>query len=418
MTSSSTLVDVKKAHSPLGASSSYRWFECPGSIFLISNLPPSTPSHYALEGTEAHTYLADILLGKTRLELIPEKFKEPLRIALDVIRTQIADAKVGDPRLKPVERGLLYVEKRFDLSHIHTGLYGTADIVIVDKIKKLLTVADYKHGSGIAVSVENNSQLLYYALGAYTSLESQNTIEKIKLQIIQPRIQYSDPVQSWEITPVELFDFAFELKEKAIATEKEDAALKQGEHCRFCPAINFCPEVKKLALLEAANDFKEEISLDVEDKKVNLKVPSTGAEYKKALNWLPTLQAWIKAVKEGSYRYAMQGEKIPGYKLVEKRKTRRWIDDSEMVALLEKHNFKEDEIFEPRKVKSVAQFEKQLPSKNDRDFLQSFIIAESSGLALVDIHDKREAIEIDPLKLAQLDFQNQKHLNEEDETNE
>ena len=43
--------------------------------------------------------------------------------------------------------------------------FGTSDCVIVGNGP--MVIVDYKHGKGVAVSAEDNSQLKCYALGAY-----------------------------------------------------------------------------------------------------------------------------------------------------------------------------------------------------------------------------------------------------------
>lgn len=386
---------IRAAHSTIGASSAYRWFECPGSIRMIKGLPEITPSSYALEGTRAHEYFAKLLTNEMTIKSLPSDLVEPLTLAFDIVRTQLAAARYNDMRVAEEHRGLLLVEKSFDLSHIYDGCYGTADVVILDKYNHTLTVIDYKHGQGISVDVVNNKQLLYYGLGAFTTLADPEFIHKIYLQIIQPRIGTEEIAKTWEITPLELFDFALELRERAEATTKEDAPLKSGDHCKFCPAASVCPELSKLAMLDAASDFAESVEVVVGDEKETLPAPGSLEEFQRALKWVPRIQAWVKAVQSMAYRKMVAGEKIPGFKLVEKRATRKWIDPNEMVTFLQKYNFKDEEIYEPRKVKSPAQIEKGL-NKTDQKLLQNFIVAKSSGLTLVEESDRRPEVTVTP----------------------
>lgn len=53
-----------KQHSIIGASSLYRWGECPGSIRLCKDLPNRT-NEYAELGTLAHDVAEKILRGET-----------------------------------------------------------------------------------------------------------------------------------------------------------------------------------------------------------------------------------------------------------------------------------------------------------------------------------------------------------------
>ena len=59
--------ELQPAHAILGASSSERWFNCPGSVNAIAKLPDkylNLSSPEADEGTLAHEYLAKRCEGK------------------------------------------------------------------------------------------------------------------------------------------------------------------------------------------------------------------------------------------------------------------------------------------------------------------------------------------------------------------
>ena len=87
---------------------------------------------------------------------------------------------------------------------------------------------------------------------------------------------------------------------------------------------------------------------------------------------------------------------MPGYKLVEKRANRKWINETEVSLFLGGLKVGDDDIFEPKKVRTPAQMEKKLPSHYS--MLEKFVTKESSGLVLVPIEDKRPAFKPDAKK--------------------
>lgn len=357
-------------HSKIGASSMYRWSACPGSVRLSEGIE-SKSSKYAEEGTYAHEVAAQMLLGKTITETDPE-ILEAVTLYAETIRADFPD-----------KRDVL-VEHSFDLSSLYPGLFGTADCVLFDPKASLLRVYDYKHGSGIAVEVENNSQLKYYALGALIS--TKFPCKEIEIVIIQPRCSHPDgPVRRHRISSIELIDFAADLVEYAKATEDENAPLSPGDHCRFCPAAGICPALHSTAITQAQAEFSPLLSYDPE-------------KLSKALTWLPALEAYIKSVREFAYQEASHGRIPPGYKLVQKRNSRRWkiADESELVEEL-RSAFKlpANEFYE-HTIKSPAQVEKIL-SKEGKKMLSEFVISESSGQTLALESDKRVSAKPDAL---------------------
>lgn len=350
-------------HSKIGASSLYRWKECPGSVKLSEGIEP-TQSIYAEEGTEAHAFAAELLEGKN--PVIPD---EEMRAA---VSEYVYIVKEDSHHNK------IQVEVRFDLSQIHPGLFGTADAVVYDPISQLLRVYDYKHGKGILVEVQDNPQLKYYGLGAL--LSTKHPCREVELVIVQPRANHSDgAVRRWRFSSFDLVEFAADLKDFAKATEDPNAPLKAGDHCRFCPAAGICPELHKKALAVSQTEFKPSLTYD------RLKLSDT-------LFKLDMLEAYAKSVREFAYNEAEKGRTPPGWKLVPKRATRKWKDDKAAATHLTfECAFDSTEIYEPQKLKSVATIEKLMGKKEFVNCL-SLVEAISSGTTLVPDHDPRQAI--------------------------
>jgi len=106
---------------------------------------------------------------------------------------------------------------------------------------------------------------------------------------------------------------------------------------------------------------------------------------------VPLLKALIERIDAYAYAEVREGRAPEGYKLVEKRATRKWRDEHTVAMELGKLGLTQDELFAPREVKSPAQLEKIERIKGNKEVLAPFIIKESSGLVLVPNDDKRPA---------------------------
>ena len=359
-------------HSPIGASSMHRWAECPGSIKLSEGIPSIT-SPYAEEGTKAHDVAAQWLRGNGKApECDDDEMLEHVKVYVDHVYSHLtADA-------------ILFVEHGFDLSEIHPGAYGTNDAAVYVPSQKLLYVDDLKYGAGKYVKALNNPQLKYYALGAMLELQKHgHAIDTIIMSIVQPRCLTSEgAVRSQTIDAMDLLEFAGDLVVFAKRTAEKDAPLKAGDHCQFCPAMHLCPEIHKVKQMVAKSEFAEG-------------VPAEGTVSQdtlvQALQAVPLLKALIERIDAYAYAEARAGRAPAGYKLVEKRPTRKWRNDETVALELGKLGLTSDDLFEPRKLKSPAQMEKIPTLKNNKELLEPMIVKESSGLVLVPNEDKRQA---------------------------
>lgn len=377
-----------QAHSRIGASSYSRWSKkhggCPASVRLSEGIP-SVSSAYAEEGTEAHALASEILDGyffgkpvnTRRINDASKDMKEAVKVYVDFVKAEAMAAKAA------VKLGHVLIEARFDLTKVAKGAFGTADAIIYDAQKKKLIVADYKHGAGIAVDVEDNLQLMYYGLGAL--LLTGFPCDTVELVIIQPRCEHEDgPIRRFSFSAIELIDFAADLADDALATEDPFAPVVTGKHCRFCPAAPVkCPAIKEKAQAAAKLEFKETKPYNPED-------------LAKALTMIPALEAWMSKVREFAYGEAMHGRLPPGFKSVAKRGTRKWTEPEEkIVAYMADATKRPKEDFYEHKLKSPAQMCK-LGSKQITDGLQPMMVTVSSGYNLVPESDPRPAVKMDP----------------------
>lgn len=365
------------AHSKIGASSYHRWSVCPGSVKLCEKAP-NLSSKYADEGTLAHEIAAAMLLGTYSEE---DVIVEPEPEMLEAVKVYV-DFVIG---LRPTATKIL-VEHQFNLSAIYPGLFGTADAVLYHADKKLLRVIDYKHGAGIAVEVledgEANLQLVYYALGALVSLKLP--VDHVEITIVQPRCPHPNgPIRSHLFNAIELLDFATDLIEAAKRTEEPSAPLVPGDHCGFCNAKGMCPKLHEKSLQLAQEVFSPQLSYD--PKKLS-----------ETLSMLDAVEAWVKGVREFAYAEAQHGRPPPGWKLVQKRATRKWKDEEEARRkLIAKADLNYETAMTLPELKSPAQIEKLIDKKH-KPLLEELVVSVSSGVTLAPETDKRPAISAAP----------------------
>jgi len=363
-------------HSPVGASSGYRWFECPGSVALIATLPPQPSSKYAREGSAAHK-LGEICLTNEN-EFTEDWLGEVIEIDGEEIKVtqgmiNAVDVYIGAIKDDLSTYGLnkrdLIIERSFELPRISKKAAGTNDAFLYVPFQKLI-VYDYKHGAGVWVDVVNNIQLLYYALGAVADLD----VDEVELVIVQPRC--GDPenaVRRWRIPMAALDEFAKELTEKIKATEDPKAPRRPGKHCKFCTATLVCPEILNKRDMMAQQDFESE--------KRDLTVEKIG----QLLKEVDIVKNFITTLENHAFELAESGKEIPGFKLVKKRSNRTWIDSNEVISLFSERYG--DRIYN-KSLLSPAKLEKIVGKKS----VYSLTEQKDTGNKLVSNTDKGEAV--------------------------
>lgn len=369
-------------HSRFGASSSERWLNCPGSV-RASEGCHDEPSVYAQEGTALHAVAALCLTNEQdALEYvdrtiegvdIDEEHAEAVQVYVDTIRAD--KARAG---------GKLLIERRFHLAFLHPEFFGTSDCGRIGS-DGVLTVYDAKFGRGVAVEVAGNSQLAYYALGMAESLPKTIKVEAIELVVIQPRAFHRDgPVRRVRVSHMELLDLCQDLVEAAKLAESPSPSFKAGDWCRWCRAAGTCATLRNFAIDTAQLDFDEDKG--VVPKMGNQTTPNpldlTPEQLAHIISAADIIEDWIHAVRFHSLVMAQGGTEIPGYKLVAKRATRKWRDETEAAGDLSLvFGLDESSIFK-QKLLSPAQVEKLLP-KSERDALETLYSKVSSGNKLV-----------------------------------
>ena len=388
-------------HSDLmGGSSAAKRIHCPGSYALEQGLP-NEESEHAARGTALHQciehYLIhrdgedpDVLVGMDfygwtmTQELIDEKIK-PALAALDEI---IADAG-GDMEF--------LVEVKASLDAVIPGAFGTIDILGKGANGKLYVI-DWKFGDGVPVSPESNYQCGFY--GAAAMYDDSDDVKQlvwgegdrdkllhVSFVIVQPRVGYPDEPdwQKWETTDEWVEQFLDQAVQAYDKIQKPNAPLNEGSWCRWCAAnmAGVCPLKTKGLAVVADNTVK----------------PSQMDEIQLAafLEACDNAEAIIKNVRAFAHGEAERGVKIPGWKLVNKRASRRYNDAAAAEAKLRKMaGVKVGDIMQ-QTLKTPAQLEKALGKKKYETFAKDHVSMVSSGTTLARDTDNRPDVS-DPSK--------------------
>jgi len=366
------------AHASFGASNAKRRMACPGSLKAEEPFPDES-SEYAELGTAAHELGEHCLENNIEdvAQTIGESFNDHVvdDNMATAVQTYVNFVRAMEKEEAPA---LVKLEQRFSLEDIDPPMpmFGTSDCTIYGKRSGNLWVIDYKHGQGVAVDVEDNAQLKYYALGAVLKIGNRAPVNAIHTAIVQPRASHRDgSIRTYSYTKDEILDFGTDLMDAARASLEPDAPLIAGDHCKFCKAAGVCPALRSNALTVAQDDFGA-------IRSVHDLTPEQIGDY---LEKIPLIEEWIKSLRSHAHSTLEAGTSVPGFKLVEKRAVRKWKNNEEVLDWAASENLEDEEIYE-KKIKSPAQMEKLVGKKNVPDDL---ITAVSSGLSMVPDTDRR-----------------------------
>ena len=385
---------MPKAHARLSPSAAVRWINCPGSVALSAVCPPAGSSDYADEGTAAHR-LAEL---KALSGLVPagdqklkqdfdqarasEYFSGEMEEATDYYADRVKE--IYFEGLKRDQATELMVEQRFSLSEWVPECFGTADAVVVGG--DTIEVIDLKYGKGVKVDAVGNPQLRLYGLGAATLFGDLYDFSKVRMTIIQPRL---DHVSTEEMDLTDLVSWAVEtVKPAANEALGKNAHYACGDWCRWCPAKAICRKRAEANLELAKYDFQEPPLLQHDE---------IGEILRKA----EELQKWAADVQAYALEQALAGEHYDGWKLVEGRSVRKYADDLQVAERLKAAGYDEAMLYE-RKLLGLTAMEKLVGKKKLTATLGDLIVKPAGKPVLVPLSDKRE--EINTTESAKADF--------------
>lgn len=381
---------TEKSHALLGPSGFHRWGYCPGSVELEKPFP-NKGSKYARYGTACHE-LGDICLTKQEdaeswigevFHVEGEEFIVDMSMA-DLVNEYVSyvytflDRDAGD---------IILPEQQVPLTHM-TGekdAEGTSDVVGFKKLPSgrwRAVIIDLKTGSGVPVlawdsknpdmprpvhfdagTCEVNGQLAMYGSGTVRKLGLLYDIEDVQLVIIQPPLKIVDDVV---MTMSQLKAFEEQVSIAAGRTQVGNAELVPGDkQCKFCRAKSTCPALRDEVMSTMTSKHKSEFrNLDADPDAMpktlaaDVVVPDNGVALAAAMRSASLVESWLKGVRAEVERRLFDGQKVPGYKIVQGKKgNRAWGDEDAALEALKATRRKIDEIT-TRKIVSPTVAEK------------------------------------------------------------
>lgn len=370
-------------HSLFAPSAAHRWLHCAASVAHGQHYP-SGYSDFADEGTAAHT-LAQRALdhGKDAHFFLGEQIQPRTNSKVYVVDDDMANyvqLYLDEIRGRKGADGLLMVEEH---SKYADDQGGTSDAIIVSGDGKTLTIADLKYGMGVKVSAQNNPQMKAYALGAMKKYDLiLDSVEKIVLLIVQPRI---DHIDECELTPDNLIDYEMEVAEAIKKGRHAVALLDCGQKlpeeyyapddkvCRWCPHKVNCDVLRKHVSMTVFNDFAV---LDDAATAAVIGTPKPPAGDKLGALFggaLDMIEDWVRACRAEAERQVIGGMTVIGpdglpMKLIEGRAGNRSWTEPDVVIGLASGLLPRDKVFNPETLRTPAQIEKALGKKRKADW--------------------------------------------------
>lgn len=383
------------AHAKLSASGAKRWMSCTPSVAFESQYPNDT-STYAEEGTFAHE-LSELILNYNLNNITKRAFNKKYKELqtnqyysqelMDYVEGYVNNVMefVYTARSK-CKDAVVLLEQRLDFSTWVPEGFGTGDVVIIADGE--LHIIDLKYGKGVPVVAEDNPQLRLYGLGALSEFELLYDIETVKMSIIQPRL---DLLTSSELVVEDLLEWAeTQVKPKAALAMDGQGDFVAGDHCKFCRGKATCRARAEKNLELTKFEFAKPDAL-------------MGEEIGEILKVAGQLSDWIKDVQAYALDQAENhGKKFDGWKLVEGRSNRKYVDEIQVANALKGMGYEEAIIYE-KSLLGITAMEKAIGKKAFAEALGELIIKPSGKPTLVVESDKRP--ELNTANSAKADFE-------------
>ena len=365
-------------HLTIGGSTFARTLACPGWIKASEGLPKSPPGPLARIGSMHHMVQEacqrDGLLPKDCLGMTYSEGGEDLVFSDNDLDT--ADIIYRRTNQLMDELDIEEVEFEPFVQFIEDLAGGSIDVLGLSHDRKVLLVADYKTGQ-VEVSPVENEQLMFYAICAQADPATKDMfkgVEKIILAIIQPTTKAV--VTTWELTPAALRTFRTEVRDAIKKTQGKKPRLVPGPACKWCPAAPYC-KARKAAVIASkalAPEHKESLQASADI--------------------LKEVEAWVASVKAELFTQLSRGLVVDGWKIVDKKGARIWVDEDAAMADLMKANIP-PAIFMKNTLLTAPQTIAALKKAKIEFDLDDHVEFKSSGVTLAPESDGRDAVTAD-----------------------
>lgn len=384
----------ERAHALLSASGASRWMNCTPSARIEEKFPEKEESIFATEGTLAHEF-AELFLLKKYKRIKPAEYKkrlaelqshelysEEMDEEVEKFTTYVSEEYAAAQKVTP--DAVLAIEEKIDYSEYVKEGFGTCDDIIL--VDGTMEVIDLKYGKGVKVFAEENEQLMLYGLGALAAFDMFYNIQKVKLTIVQPRLNHNS---SWEISASDLKAWgAKTVRIKAALAFDGKGVQKAGSWCKWCKAATRCATLAAVNVKIAKHEFKDPHLLN-DDQLLEV------------YHMFDQISGWIKTVADYMLKEALSGKKWAGLKVVEGKSNRKWKEEQSTIDLLKSKGYSLDQIVNS-KIKGIGDIEKLVTKKDFPALLGNHVIKPPGKPALAPLSDKRK--EFNSVEQAKEDF--------------
>ncbi len=381
-------------HSIFAPSSMHRFLSCPASFAETQRIGREASSVYARKGTLKHDAFTKIwplyvqgtlfdevwALCKTLNEQDAEMNREMPWSTEDEQHVLACCDYVKAQLVTCGPRATIEFEQHVSLASWGLpDVWGTADVVIHDPDNQRMIVDDHKFGQGVPVYATDNVQCLIYLAAAATFPLTYN---EYTVCILQPPL---DNFSDFTVDKAGLEQFVNKIHLGIERCKSPDAEFNPStEACKFCVARNTCRARYRLATKEAQDVFS-----------IAQKMPDvTNEEKAKLAKMLTNLEQVKKNLFADIQATIMNGDAVPGWKVVAGRSIRKWKDEgAAMKYLLSSKSLTEDQMFEEKFV-SPSKAEKINRKLKKDDAFKELIIKPMGKPQLVEESDRRPDYDI------------------------
>jgi hypothetical protein len=420
-------------HSSLvGGSTADRRINCPASYQLEQKVPKGIKeksSIYADEGTALHECMAYILRNDIILKELDDKILGMEFAGFIMTREMVDEAIVPciefinelmDTHADEGEMQFM-VECRVEIPGI-AGAFGTADVIARTNERSI--GIDWKFGAGVPVSAwyyedvtgddgvtvqfcRPNAQLCYYNRGGmhtFPHMYEDDPNWTVDMYIVQPRVYDGEKVSQIEVTLHYLERFRLDLA-AAIDNAKSDAPrMERGPWCKFAACKTICPKWTgpALDLTRLGPKAIAKVPFQASIGKTDVDWP---AMYAELLALADLAEPLIAEIRAQAHTYIGDGNTIPGWKIVDKRATERYRDETgdeaaaaaRALGVDAKDTWTTVEVKSPAKLRDLMATKCQGKTQKDRKeaaaaIIGQFTVKTSSGTTLAHDGDSRPSI--------------------------
>lgn len=405
------ITKLLNGHAIFSPSSSAMWATCSGSLLpnLYANDNAGIDAAY---GTVAHG-VAQVWLdtGEKPKHLLGtvEKVVEPsatFEIEIDNEMLDYVEQYVDWCMYLPGEH---FVETRVSISDLTPieNQSGTADHAVCQTGQLIIT--DLKMGNGVQVYAFENTQALLYAYGFFKKYDHKYKFQTINIRIAQPRLHHFD---EWIIDRETLLEWADYLKERAHAAWCKNASRTPStKGCQWCKVKAECAAHAVFAekIIEGIfDDISESITEsemtklanELDNNSLQLSPKPVGslttAQMAKLLPYRKMIESWFKELHAETERRCLDGEEIPGYKIVTGKTNREFVGENNVVTHLEFLGVDPDSLYR-KKLVSLGDVEELLrkqgyPRKCLPGLLETIVIKPVGRQTMAPESDRRQGL--------------------------